>query len=57
MNTIAKVVGPLALGATVIPPLLFLLKMMSEPTMKGIMLAAALAWFIFAPLWLKGGEE
>lgn len=57
MNTIAKVIGPLALAATLVPPLLFLFKMMSEPMMKDLMLAGAVAWFVVAPFWLKGAED
>ena len=57
MNRIAKILGPLALAATISAPLLFLFKVMGEPAMKGTLLAAAAAYFIAAPFWLKGAEE
>lgn len=57
MKAIAKVLAPLALAGTIVPPLLFLLKAMDEGPMKLIMLAAALLWFAAAPLVMKGGGE
>jgi hypothetical protein len=57
MNTLAKILAPLALAATVVPPLLFLFKAMAEGPMKATMLVAAVAWFVFSPYWMKGGSE
>ena len=57
MKAFAKILGPLALAATIVPPLLFMLKAMSEGLMKATLLVAAVAWFVAAPFWLKGGEE
>ncbi len=57
MNAIAKVLAPLALAATLLPPLLYLFKTMSEGSMKLTMLVAAIVWFASAPFWMKGGSE
>ncbi len=60
MNTLkaaAKVIAPLALAGTIIPPVLFAFKMLGEPPMKWSMLLAAVLWFAAAPFWLKGGER
>jgi hypothetical protein len=57
VNAIAKVLAPLALVATILPPVLFLFKVMGEGTMKLTMLIAAVAWFATAPFWMKGGGE
>jgi hypothetical protein len=57
MNAIAKILAPLALAATVVPSVLFAFKLMGEGPMKATMLAAAVAWFVFAPFWMKGGSE
>ena len=56
MNTIAKVLAPLALLGTIVPPLLYAFKVMSDGPMKITMLLAAIVWFISAPYWLKGGN-
>ena len=57
MNALAKVLAPLALLATVLPPVLFLLKVMGEGPMKATLLVATVVWFAFAPLWMKGGSQ
>ena len=57
MNAIAKILAPLALVATVVPSVLFAFKLMGEVPMKAVMLAATVAWFIFARFWMKGGSE
>jgi hypothetical protein len=57
MNALAKILAPLALVATILPPLLFLGNAMSEGPMKAIMLVATIAWFVFAPFWMKGGAH
>jgi hypothetical protein len=54
---IAKVLGLLALAATIIPPVLFLTKSLALEPMKVIMLIAMVVWFVTAPLWLKGGDH
>ncbi len=53
MSKWAKPISILSLMATIVPPLLFALKLMNEDVMKSIMVPAAIAWFIAAPFWLK----
>jgi hypothetical protein len=57
MNAIAKLLAPLSLVATILPPVLFLFHAMSEGAMKVTMLAATIVWFVTAPFWMKGGGE
>ena len=57
MKAFAKFLAPLALAATIVPPLLFLFKAMSEGPMKATMLVATVVWFAAAPFWLQGGDE
>jgi hypothetical protein len=53
----AKVLGLLALAGTIVPPVLFLMKSLSEEPMKMIMLVSTVVWFVTAPLWMKGGDH
>jgi len=55
--SLAKILAPLALAATVVPPVLFLLGAMAEGPMKAAMLVAAVMWFVFSAFWMKGGSE
>ncbi len=57
MKAVARILGPLALAGTIVPPVLFLFKALGEGPMKTIMLGATVLWFVVAPFWLKGGEE
>jgi len=57
MTPIAKILGLLALVGTILPPVLFLLKVMGEGPMKLIMLLSTVVWFATAPLWMKGGDK
>lgn len=57
MNAIAKVLAAVALTGTILPPLLYLLKAMSEGPMKLAMLVATIVWFATAPFCMKGGGE
>lgn len=57
MNSAAKILAPLALVGTILPPVLFLFKAMAEGPMKTTMLIATVVWFVFAPLWMKGGDK
>lgn len=57
MNAVAKVLAPLALVATILPAVLFLFKALGEGPMKATMLVAAIAWFVTAPFWMKGGDQ
>lgn len=53
MHAVAKIAGLAALAATIVPPALFLLKMMPLETVKPVMLVAAVTWFAAAPFWMK----
>lgn len=57
MKSAAKIIAPLALAASIIPPVLFAFGLLGDGPMKLVMLIAALAWFASAPFWLKGGER
>jgi hypothetical protein len=57
MNSAAKVLAPLALVGTILPPVLFLFKAMGEGPMKTTMLIATIVWFVFARYWMKGGDK
>lgn len=56
MSSFAKTLGLLSLAATIVPPLLFMLKLMPLEAVKWIMLAATVVWFATAPLWMKTDE-
>ena len=56
-SIVARIVAPLALVATILPPVLFLFKAMGAEAMKATMLIAAVAWFAAAPFWMKGGNN
>ncbi len=56
MQTFAKYLGLLALAATIVPPALFMCKLMPLDAMKWIMFAATFVWFATAPVWMKGSE-
>jgi Na+/proline symporter len=57
VKAISKILAPLSLVATILPPLLFMWKRMDAASMKAIMLAATITWFVTAPFWLKGAED
>lgn len=57
MKPLAKILAPLALAATILPPVLFLFKALPEGPMKATMLVATVVWFVFAPHWMKGGSQ
>lgn len=57
MKAISKILAPLALAGTILPPVLFLFQRMGEGPMKWTMLAATMLWFATAPFWMKGGGE
>ena len=52
MRSLAKPLSLLALAGTIIPPALFMFKLLPLEPMKGIMLGAAVLWFATAPFWL-----
>lgn len=53
MKVGAMLCGMAALVGTVVPPVLFMFQMMPLETVKGVMLVAAVAWFVAAPFWMK----
>jgi hypothetical protein len=57
MNITAKILAPLSLVATIVPAVLYAFKVMEDGPMKLTMLIGAVVWFVFAPFWLKGGNE
>jgi len=57
MKAISKILAPLSLVATIVPPVLFMMKAMPANTMKAILLIATVVWFATAPFWLKGAED
>lgn len=52
MRTLAQIVSFLALGAIIVPPLLYLAGGLTLPVVKGWMLAATLVWFATVPFWM-----
>lgn len=57
MQAIAKTLGLLSLAATIVPPALFMFKVIPLEPVKWIMLAATIGWFVCAPLWMKAGDH
>ena len=53
MITVSRLVSWLALGATIIPPMLFYADRMPLDQMKLWMLIATVAWFATAPIWME----
>jgi hypothetical protein len=57
MKNIAMFVGVASLALVIGPPVLFMIDSIKElDTVKNLMLAATLVWFITAPLWMKKEE-
>ena len=54
---ITKILGVLALGLTIVPPILNATDTLSDPGMKHLMLAGCVLWFATAPTFMKGGAE
>lgn len=57
MRSLAKIIGLLALGGTIVPPALFMFKVMPLEPMKIAMFIATLLWFVTAPLWIGREQE
>ena len=55
MQTVLKTLGVIALGLTLVPPVLFLMGSLGLPAMKGAMLGGCILWFVTAPFFMKGG--
>jgi hypothetical protein len=53
----AKILGVLALGLTVVPPILSAIQSLGDPAMKTMMLGGCVLWFVTAPVFMKGGSE
>ena len=50
---IAKIVSIAAVGATIIPSILFLAGAMGHETVKPLALFGTIAWFLATPLWMS----
>jgi len=57
MKTFWSILGPLALLLTLLPPILFACGVMSDATVKALMLAGCGLWFVAAPGFLSGGDK
>jgi hypothetical protein len=57
MQTIFRVLAFAALALTVVPPFLFMIQQLAEPTMKSWMLVGTVLWFATAPWALRGGAR
>jgi hypothetical protein len=53
MKRAAQLISCLALAATLLPGLLFFADRLELPVVKSWMLAAAVVWFLAAPLWME----
>ena len=53
MKRVAQIISYLALGATLLPAILFFADQLALPTAKLWMLVAALVWFAATPLWME----
>jgi hypothetical protein len=53
MKRVAQVISYLALAGTLLPAALFFADKLELPVAKVWMLAAALVWFVTAPLWME----
>ena len=54
MKLVFAILSILSLVGTIAPSLLYLAGRMELPTVKNVMLAATVAWFVFAALWIYG---
>ncbi|MHB1305651.1 MAG: hypothetical protein ACYDC1_12655 [Limisphaerales bacterium] len=57
MKTAARILGPLALALTLLPPVGFMMNLLPDATMKGLMLAGCIVWFLAAPRFMTGGDR
>lgn len=53
MRRWARAVALTALAATIGPPVLLMLGILGEGSMRAIMLVGAVGWFVSAPFWLR----
>lgn len=57
MKKIAMFVGYASLALVIGPPILFMTKSLQDlDTVKYLMLAATLVWFVTAPIWMEKEE-
>lgn len=56
MKQVLKVVSWLALALTILPSILFLGGVMDIETVKWLMLAATIVWFVVTPFWMWKAE-
>lgn len=57
MKKIAMFVGYASLALVIGPPVLFMAGSLKDlDTVKNLMLAATLVWFVTAPVWMKKEE-
>lgn len=53
MRTLLQIISLSMLILTVMFPLLYLFDVVNESTMKGVVLAITVVWFVATPLWMK----
>ena len=57
MKKVAMFIGYASLALVIGPPVLFMTDSIKElDTVKNLMLAATLVWFVTAPVWMKKEE-
>ncbi|MFM2171578.1 MAG: hypothetical protein RI957_1807 [Verrucomicrobiota bacterium] len=57
MKKLAMYVGYASLALVIGPPVLFMTHSLTDlDTVKNLMLAATLVWFVTAPVWMKKEE-
>jgi hypothetical protein len=52
MRRVLQVVSWIALGATILPSVVFLANQLTLDQTKWVMLAATVVWFVVTPLWM-----
>jgi hypothetical protein len=57
MPSFPKFLGLAALAGTIVPPALFMLKIIPLDAVKTVMLISTIVWFAAAPFWLKTDEN
>jgi hypothetical protein len=57
MKTLSRILGPLALALTIVPAILFAFRVIDDGTLKGVMLAGCVLWFVAAPQFMSGGSQ
>ncbi len=57
VKNILQVVSWLTLGGIVVPPILFFMDKTELDTVKHVMLAATVVWFVITPMWMGRKKE